>query len=203
MENMEREHGEHVLRRTCRRSQAPSPSYHPPSFPFGSLMLKKKVSLAAMHRKQQSHKTERTWVTESWQEKPPSGRNTWFVTDFSLLSLMQDFPGGLDGKASAYNARDSGSSLGPEDLLEKEMAIHSSILAWKIPWMEEPGRLQSTESQKVRHDWTTSLSLTNSSREGVEAAFWCWISPGFHLPPPLILPSAEWGSGINPFLQRC
>ena len=65
---------------------------------------------------------------------------------------MQDFPGGLDGKASAYNARDSGSSLGPEDLLEKEMAIHSSILAWKIPWMEEPGRLQSTESQKARHD---------------------------------------------------
>jgi len=35
-------------------------------------------------------------------------------------------------------------SLGQEDLLEKEMATHSSILAWKIPWMEEPGRLQST-----------------------------------------------------------
>ena len=43
-------------------------------------------------------------------------------------------------------------SLGPEDLLEKEMAPHSSILAWKIPWTEEPGRLQSMESQKVRHD---------------------------------------------------
>ena len=37
-------------------------------------------------------------------------------------------------------------SLGREDLLEKEMAIHSSILAWKIPWTEEPGRLQSMES---------------------------------------------------------
>ena len=43
-------------------------------------------------------------------------------------------------------------SLGQEDLLEKEMATHSSILAWKIPWMEEPGRLQSMESQRVRHD---------------------------------------------------
>ena len=43
-------------------------------------------------------------------------------------------------------------SLGQEDLLEKEMAIHSSILAWKIPWMEEPGRLQSVGSQRVRHD---------------------------------------------------
>ena len=43
-------------------------------------------------------------------------------------------------------------SLGQEDLLEKEMATHSSILAWKIPWTEEPGRLQSMESQRVRHD---------------------------------------------------
>ena len=42
--------------------------------------------------------------------------------------------------------------LGQEDLLEKEMATHSSILAWKIPWMEEPGRLQSMGSQRVRHD---------------------------------------------------
>ena len=50
-------------------------------------------------------------------------------------------------------------SLGRKDLLEKEMATHSSILAWKIPWMEEPGRLQSMVSQRVRHDWATSLSL--------------------------------------------
>ena len=43
-------------------------------------------------------------------------------------------------------------SLGWEDLLEKEMAPHSSILAWKIPWTEEPGRLQSVGSQRVGHD---------------------------------------------------
>ena len=43
-------------------------------------------------------------------------------------------------------------SLGWEDLLEKEMATHSSILAWRIPWIEEPGRLQSTGSQRVGHD---------------------------------------------------
>ena len=43
-------------------------------------------------------------------------------------------------------------SLGGEDPLEKEMATHSSILAWKIPWMEEPGSLQSMGSQRVRHD---------------------------------------------------
>ena len=43
-------------------------------------------------------------------------------------------------------------SLGQEDLLEKEMATHSSILAWKIPWMEEPGRLQSMGAQRVSHN---------------------------------------------------
>ena len=43
-------------------------------------------------------------------------------------------------------------SLGQEDPLEKEMATHSSILAWRIPWTEEPGGLQSMRSQKVGHD---------------------------------------------------
>ena len=43
-------------------------------------------------------------------------------------------------------------TLGREDLLEKEMVIHSSILAWKIPWMEEPGRLQSMGSQRAGQD---------------------------------------------------
>ena len=62
-----------------------------------------------------------------------------------------DFSGGSDGKVSAYNVGDLGSIPG-SDLLEKEMATHSSILAWKIPWMEEPGRLQSMGSQRVGHD---------------------------------------------------
>ena len=43
-------------------------------------------------------------------------------------------------------------TLGREDLLEKEMATHFSILAWKIPWREEPGRLQSMGLQRVGHD---------------------------------------------------
>ena len=50
-------------------------------------------------------------------------------------------------------------SLGWEDPLEKEMATHSSILAWKIPWMEKPGRLQSMELQRVGHDFAASLSF--------------------------------------------
>ena len=53
-------------------------------------------------------------------------------------------------------------SLGWEDPLEKEMATHSSTHVWKIPWMEKPGGLQSMGSQRVRHDWTTSLSFFDS-----------------------------------------
>ena len=55
-------------------------------------------------------------------------------------------------------------SLGWEDPLEKEMVTHSSILAWRIPWMEKPGKLQSMGLQRVRHDWATSLthSFTHS-----------------------------------------
>ena len=51
-------------------------------------------------------------------------------------------------------------SLGGEDPLEKEMAAYSSNLAWRIPWMEEPGGLQFTGPQRFRHDWATSLSLS-------------------------------------------
>ena len=67
--------------------------------------------------------------------------------------VMRDFPGGSDGKASASNVGD----LGQQDLLEKEMATHSSILAWNIPWMKKPGRLQSMGSQRVGHDFTFIL----------------------------------------------
>ena len=47
-------------------------------------------------------------------------------------------------------------SLGQEDPLEKGMATHSGILAWKIPWTEEPGKLKSIESPTVRHNWATN-----------------------------------------------
>ena len=62
------------------------------------------------------------------------------------------FPGGSDRKASARNAGDPGLIPGSGRSLEKEMATHSSILAWRIPWTEEPGGLQSTGSQRVGHD---------------------------------------------------
>ena len=60
-------------------------------------------------------------------------------------------------------------SLGWEDPPEKEMAAHSSILAWKIPWMAEPGRLLSMGSQRVGHDWATSLHFKAKGYQVSEA----------------------------------
>ena len=51
-------------------------------------------------------------------------------------------------------------SLGWEDPLEREMATHSSVFAWRIPWTAEPGWLQAMGSQRVGHDWATSVSLS-------------------------------------------
>ena len=70
------------------------------------------------------------------------------------------FPGGSDGKESACNVEDWVWSLGWEDLLEKGMATHSSILAWRILWTEDPGMLQSMGSQRVGHDWAASAAHT-------------------------------------------
>ena len=67
-------------------------------------------------------------------------------------------------------------SLGWEDPLEKEMVTHSSILAWRIPWMEEPGgRLQSMGSPRVGHDWATSLHfmpMSHLSNYYIKALSW-------------------------------
>ena len=59
--------------------------------------------------------------------------------------------------------------LGREDPLEKEMAIHSSTLGWKIPWTEKSGRLQSMGSQRVGHDWETSLYVVSAFPQSLEA----------------------------------
>ena len=54
-------------------------------------------------------------------------------------------------------------SLAQEDPMEKRMTTHSSILAWRIPWTEKPGRLQSMGSQRVRHDWASNTSWCSSN----------------------------------------
>ena len=96
-------------------------------------------------------------------------------------------------------------SLCREDLLEKEMATHSSTLAWKIRWMEKPGRLQSIASQRVGHDWATSLSQVGfrftphfslplwTSRYPGMFSLWWKLQPGkWEYPMPLIVSAWNW-----------
>ena len=75
-----------------------------------------------------------------------------WVTELSWTELIA-LPRRLSGKESAYNAGDLSLIPGSGRSLEKGMATHSSILAWRIPWTEEPGGLQSAGSQRVGHDW--------------------------------------------------
>ena len=83
--------------------------------------------------------------------KESRGKSLWLGFGNVLLDMTHiKPPGSSDGKASAYDAGDPGSI--PGSGMEKKMATHSSILAWKIPWTEEPGRLQSMGSQRVRQD---------------------------------------------------
>ena len=92
------------------------------------------------------------WPTEQrWEERTPKAEEgTYGVTEmFQILVmiLVAPFIGFLVVqmvKNPSAMQETQVRSLGWEDLLEKEMATHSSILAWEIPWMEEPGRLQST-----------------------------------------------------------
>ena len=76
---------------------------------------------------------------------------TMIFTFYWLHSLVAQMVKNLPAKQETWVW-----SLSQEDPLEKGMAIHCSILAWRIPWIEEPGGLQSTGLQRVRHDWATN-----------------------------------------------
>ena len=84
------------------------------------------------------------WLEPKLSKNLPDNKSfIWRVWEWAYSSL--DFPGGASGKEPACQ----GSGLYPEE----GMATHFSILAWRIPWAEEPCRLQSIGSQRVRHDW--------------------------------------------------
>ena len=82
------------------------------------------------------------------------------------ILMIQGFPGGSNGKESACNAGDLGSIPELGRSLEGGMATHSSILAWTIPWTEEPGRIQSRGSQRVGYNWATKhILMIQEARE--------------------------------------
>ena len=103
-------------------------------------------------------KTDRWAVRcEGWEKTEQESKKEKHFSLFHSFNPPFRFPGGSDGKASDCNAGDSGSTPGSGSSLKKEMAIHSSILAWRIPWTEDPGRLQATGSQRVGLDFTLTF----------------------------------------------
>ena len=95
------------------------------------------------------------WSRGVWREAtPPSGETNAPEIPRQCLGqatshLMES---GSDSKECACNAGDPVPALGQEDPLEKGIATHSSVLAWRIPWTEKPGGPQSKGSQRVRHN---------------------------------------------------
>ena len=101
-----------------------------------------------------------TWSLKVfWKEK----NTVIVVTDAKNDSANEGFPGGSDGKESDCSAGDPGSVPGREDPLEEGMAIHSSILAWRTPWTEEPGGPQFMGHRES--DTTERLTLSYFHRE--------------------------------------
>ena len=95
------------------------------------------------------------------KENIPSCMKMWCshmeVQDFHVAQMVKNLPAMQETRVQP---------LGQEDPLEKGMASHSSILAWRIPWAEEPSGLQSVELQRVRHDWVTNTWEYASSHRG-------------------------------------
>ena len=120
----------------------------------------------------------------------------WIISCHVLITSSEGFgfPQWLSGKESACNAgaRDAGSISGLGRSLGEGMAAHSSILAWEIPWREEPGGLQSLGSQRVRNDWACThapegFSWTRPELPTVKtrllSVLFCWfLSHLFHSP---------------------
>ena len=98
--------------------------------------------------------------SRNWKIYPVSSVNVFSFYEkevwlhlWSRMCCLWGFPGGLAAKNLSAMQETQVWSMGQEDPLEEEMGTHSSILAWRIPWTEEPGRLQSMGSQGVRHSW--------------------------------------------------
>ena len=105
-----------------------------------------------------------------WRRKPTVWSDDCGADLHSLALLSPEewfgFPRWLRGKASACPAGDTCPNPGSGNPLEKGTAIHSSILAWEMPWTEEPGGLQYMGPQRVGHNWATNVFTLNEQPQG-------------------------------------
>ena len=127
---------------------------------------------------------EETWILALWGFRFQNSKRKWGLIEHFDVSKLAHRTLPCASVWSAFNISGASpvaqtvkrlpamrethvQSLGREDPLEKEMATHSSILAWRTPWIEEAGRLQSTEPQRVGHNWETSLHFNISAGEAL------------------------------------
>ena len=142
----------------------------PSSLPIPSLWV------VPVYQPQTSSITHRTWTGDSFP--------IWYYTCFNtILPIIPPFPSPTESERLFYTS-ESLLLSGIQGYSEKAMAPHSSTLAWKIPWIEEPGRLQSMESLRVGPDWATSPSLFT---------FMHWRRKW--QPTPVFLPGESQGQG--------
>ena len=93
-----------------------------------------------------------SWGWLGWRQKSPPGLLHWlYCCLYTKLFFGLFYMLGISSKNITFENETRVLSLGQEDPLKEEMATHFSILAWKIPWMEEPGGLQSIGSQRIEH----------------------------------------------------
>ena len=134
--------------------------------------------------------------------------NTSWRRDRLPTPVFLGFPGGPDGEESSCNAGDLGSIPGLEDPLEKGTTTHSSILAWRIPWTKELGRLQYMGLQRVRHDWTTFAFIWPSCWKALvgspmlEACFnQCWWCHDLIFGKPALWPLGATEQSPHPSIE--
>ena len=130
-----------------------------------------------------------------------------FVFFSKPITPLWGFSDGSDGKESACNVGDLGSILGSGKSAGEGMATHSSIFAWRIPWTEEPGRLQSMGLQRVGHDWAINTNKDWKGKRNVQV----WeraetrVARRFYSGAgrlPWTLPPLQWPSGLAVHLPQ-
>ena len=161
-----------ILKIPGRRAWQPAPGFLPGELSWTKESSRLQASKVCQRGPERAEWAPGTWPVASRRDLLPGcvGIVTWHLSN--TRETFQEVPNDFLSSLVAQRVKRLPAmqetwvrSLGQEDPLEKEMATHSSILAWKIPWTEEPGRLQSMGSRGVRHDWATSLHFRNSPKQ--------------------------------------
>ena len=138
------------------------------------LVMDREAWLAAVHQVSRSHTWLSNWIEHQFSLNwllDPIIRSNGMMNYETYFGINKTYSGGSDIKNLPAMQETLVWFLSWEDLLEKSMASYSSILAWRVPWTEEPNCQQSTESQILGHNWS-DLACKAYSRHHIIFCFW-------------------------------